>query len=163
MSVLDKNDLRIVELLMKDGRMASTEIARQLVDVSERSVRYRIERLIKEGVIKISAIADPHKLGYVVTADVFMEVESDSIFDVAKEMTKYECISYVACAIGESDVSVQVVGHDTDEIYRFVTNVIGKVPGVRKTTTSIVPMVLKDIYQWRIPRSVCSESNNSND
>ena len=68
-------------------------------------------------------------------------------------MTEYECISYVACAIGDTDISVQVVGRDTAEVYRFVTEVIGKTPGVRKTTTSIVPMVLKDTHQWRVPNS----------
>ena len=160
MSEIDKIDLAIVEYLMQDGRMSSSEIARKIGDVSERSVRYRIDRLVREGVIKISAIANPRAIGFVVVADVFMEVESDSIINVAREMTKYDCVSYVACAIGESDVSVQVVGHDNDEIYQFVTNVIGKVPGVRKTTTSIVPMVLKDIYQWRIPKSTCLDGKN---
>jgi DNA-binding Lrp family transcriptional regulator len=57
----------------------------------------------------------------------------------------------VACSIGETDVSIQVQARDTAEVYRFITEVIGKIPGVRKTTTSIVPLVLKDVYQWRIP------------
>jgi DNA-binding Lrp family transcriptional regulator len=71
--------------------------------------------------------------------------------EVARKAMEYECVSYAACSIGEMDVSIQVVGRDTAEIYRFVTEVIGKMPGVRKTTTSIVPIVLKDVYQWRIP------------
>jgi DNA-binding Lrp family transcriptional regulator len=60
-------------------------------------------------------------------------------------------ISYVACSIGETDVSIQIIARDTSEVYAFVTGVIGKIPGVRKTTTYIVPLVLKDVYQWRIP------------
>ena len=68
-------------------------------------------------------------------------------------MAEYGSVSYVACAIGETDVSVQVLGHNTDEIYRFITEVIGKTPGVIKTTTSIVPLVLKDTHQWRVPAS----------
>jgi DNA-binding Lrp family transcriptional regulator len=64
----------------------------------------------------------------------------------------FDCVSYVACSIGETDVSIQVLAKDTVEIYRFVTEVIGKLPGVRKTTTTIVPIVLKDVYQWRMPR-----------
>ncbi len=80
-----------------------------------------------------------------------LEVESDRIMDVAQKISGYTSVSYVACSIGETDVSVQVVGKDTNEIYRFVTEVIGKIPGVRKTTTSIVPIVLKDVYQWRMP------------
>ena len=43
-------------------------------------------------------------------------------------MTLYECVSYVAYAIGDTDLSVQVVAHDNNEVYRFVTEVIGKTP-----------------------------------
>jgi len=30
--------------------------------------------------------------------------------EVARKMTEHECVSYVACAIGETDVSVQMLG-----------------------------------------------------
>jgi hypothetical protein len=49
------------------------------------------------------------------------------------------------------------VAKDTAEIYQFVTEVVRKVPGVRKTTTSIVPLILKDVYQWRIPQRIVRE------
>lgn len=146
----DKTDLKIVELLMEDGRMPAAEIAR-LAGVSERAVRYRIERMVEVGLIKISAIVNPKALGLSVVADVVLEVESDSIQSVASSLMKYENVSYVACSIGEKDVSVQLYAKDNAEIYRFVTEVIGKIPGVRKTVTSIVPVILKDVYQWRIP------------
>jgi len=152
---IDKIDINIINLLMEDGRMPASEMARRLGGISERVIRYRIERIVKEGYIQISAITNPKSLGYAVTADVFLEVESGAILDVARKAAQFDCVSYVACAIGESDISIQIVGHDTNEVYSFVTNVIGKIPGVRKTTTSIVPLVLKDVYQWRIPRAVC--------
>jgi Lrp/AsnC family transcriptional regulator for asnA, asnC and gidA len=90
-------------------------------------------------------------------ADVWMEVESDRILEVAKKMAEFDNVSYVACGIGETDVSIQIVAKDTAEIYHFVTEVIRKVPGVRKTTTSIVPLILKDVYQWRIPERIIRE------
>lgn len=150
---IDETDLLIINLLMEDGRMAASEIARRIsgISISERAIRYRINRMVDAGVIQIGAIVNPKALGYGVVADVWLEVESDSIVEVARKMADFEPVSYVACAIGETDVSVQVVGRDTAEVYRFVTEVIGKVPGVRKTTTSIVPLVLKDVNQWRIP------------
>jgi Lrp/AsnC family transcriptional regulator for asnA, asnC and gidA len=152
---IDNTDINIINLLMEDGRMAASEIARRIGNISERVIRYRIDRIVKEGYIQISAITNPKSLGYTVTADVFLEVESGAILDVAKKVSAYECVSYVACSIGESDISVQIVGHDTNEVYQFVTETIGKITGVRKTTTSIVPLVLKDVYQWRIPKSAC--------
>jgi DNA-binding Lrp family transcriptional regulator len=86
-----------------------------------------------------------------------MEVESDRILEVAKKMAEFDWVSYVACGIGESDVSIQIVAKDTAEIYHLVTEVIRKVPGVRKTTTSIVPLILKDVYQWRVPERIIRE------
>lgn len=154
---IDKIDLKIVDLLMKDGRMSSAEISRYMGDISERAVRYRIHRMTKEGLIKICAIPAPKSFGFNVIADIFIEVETGQINSVAEQLLIYKQISYVACSIGEKDISAQVVAHSTDEVYIFVTDVIGKIPGVRKTTTSIVPIVLKDVYEWRIPESILKE------
>jgi len=152
MSINDETDRKIVDLLMEDGRMPAVEIARRVGGgISERVVRYRINRLVDEKVIQIRPIVNPQAFGLTTRADVVLEVDADAIMKVARKVMEYECVSYVACAIGEMDVSIQVVGKDTVEIYQFVTEVIGKMPGVRKTTTSLVPIVLKDVYQWRIP------------
>jgi Lrp/AsnC family transcriptional regulator for asnA, asnC and gidA len=157
MSEIDKTDVRIVNLLLEDGRRSASEIARRIGDISERAVRYRIDRMLADGVIRISAVARPQAFGYSTIADVWLEVESDQILEVARKMAALDNVSYVACSIGETDVSIQVVARDTSEIYHFVTEVVRKVPGVRKTTTSIVPIILKDVYQWRIPARVARE------
>jgi Lrp/AsnC family transcriptional regulator for asnA, asnC and gidA len=154
----DKTDLMIIDLLLEDGRMPAAEIARRVGNVSERAVRYRIERMVADGLIQISAIASPAKFGYSVIADVVIEVESARIREVAEKLAGFDCISYVACSIGEMDVSAQIVAHNTAEIYEFTTQVLGKLPGVRKTTTSIVPIVVKDVYQWRVPRGDAPEA-----
>lgn len=151
---IDKIDLKIVNLLLEDGRKSASEIARQIGEVSERAVRYRIERMIEEDVIRLSAVVRPEALGLPIRADVWLEVESDRIREVAQIMAGYENVTYVACSIGENDISIQVVAKDTDEVYRFVTETIRKVPGVRRTTTSIVPLIIKDVYQWRAPETV---------
>jgi len=156
---IDEIDLSIVNLLMEDGRMPASEIARILGGVSERAVRYRIERMVEESLVRISAIVNPKMFGYSIIADIWLEVEADSILEVARKVKEFECVSYVACAIGESDVSIQIFARDNVEVYRFVTEVIGKIPGVRKTTTSIVPIVLKDVYQWHVPASTLSRSD----
>ena len=154
---IDKIDYEIIKLLKQDGRMRASEIARQLGDKSERAVRYRIDRLIDNGVISLTAIVQPRGLGLNVVADVLLETDSDSIMEIAKRAAAFEYVSYVACSIGETDISIQVLAADTAEVYRFVTEVIGKIPGVRKTTTSIVPIVLKDIFQWQIPQKFVVE------
>jgi Lrp/AsnC family transcriptional regulator for asnA, asnC and gidA len=153
MSLIDEVDRQIVDLLIEDGRLPCAEIARRLGSVSERVVRYRIGRLVTAGIIHIGAIANPKSLGYNVSADVFLQVDAASVLDVARKLAEHECVSYVGCSTGETDISAQVVARDNAEVYAFVTEVIANIPGVRKTSTVIVPMVLKDVYKWRIPRT----------
>jgi len=146
----DKIDVKIVNLLLEDGRMSASEMSRRVGDISERLIRYRIDRMMNAGVIQIGAVVSPDSLGLTVRADISIEVESD-VLDIARKLSDFENVTYVACGIGQNDISIQLVAKDTAEIYYFVTEVVRKMQGVRKTTTSIVPIVLKDVYQWRIP------------
>ncbi len=154
----DKSDVQIVNLLLEDGRMPASEIARRIGGISERIVRYRIDHMVNNGVIQVSAVVKPDAFGLTVKADVWLDVDSDQIQNVAKRLAKHDSVTYVACGIGENDISIQVVAADTQEIYHFVTEVIRKIPGVRKTTTSIVPVIVKDVYQWRVSERVTRQT-----
>ncbi len=147
---IDNLDREIVRLLMEDGRMSSAEMARR-TGRTERVVRYRMDRLIQEGVIRVSAIANPAKLGLSVMADVWIEAEPGKVMTIAKELTQFEQVGYVACSTGDHDISIQVLACSVEDVYRFSTEVLGNVPGIRKTSTLIVPLILKDIYDWQIP------------
>ena len=153
----DKTDIKIVNLLLEDGRMSASEMSRRMGGISERLIRYRIERMVTGEVIQISAVVKPEALGLAIKADIWLEVGADQVLEVAKKMTAFENVTYVACGIGQNDVSIQVVAKDAAEVYYFVTEVVRKVPGVLKTTTSIVPIILKDVYQWRIPPSLAED------
>jgi Lrp/AsnC family transcriptional regulator, regulator for asnA, asnC and gidA len=156
----DKIDLKIVNLLLEDGRMTASEMSRRVGDVSERLIRYRIDRMKNEGVIQISAVVSPEAFGLTIKADIWVEVESDKVLEVARNLAALENVTYVACGIGQNDVSIQFVAKDTGEIYYFVTEIVRKIPGVRKTTTSIVPIIIKDVYQWRIPERIAKDGGN---
>ena len=158
---LDQLDKEIIDLLTKDGRMSCAEIARAIGTVSERSVRYRLEKLMEDNVIRITAQPVPQALGYSIVADVFIEVDSGQVLDIARKIASYEVVSYVACSTGESDISIQIITQNNRELYEFVTEVLGKIPGVRKTTTSMVPFIVKDMEQWRIPSAVFKEFSKS--
>ncbi len=74
MSENNKTDSKIVELLMEDGRMAAAEIARRIGSgISERVVRYRIDRMVKEGVIQVRPIVNPQAFGLTTRADVVLQ------------------------------------------------------------------------------------------
>ena len=154
---LDAIDRRIVALLLEDGRIPSAEIARRIGCVSERAVRYRIARLTGSGVMRVSAVVDPHAVGFPVTGDVLVEVAPGRLQDVAAQIVEFANVSYVAGSVGEGDLSIQVYARDTEELLRFVNEVVGKVPGVTRTKTAMVPWKLKDVYQWHVPVGAAEE------
>lgn len=156
---LDWTDKQIIDLLTIDGRMPASDIARTIGGITERAVRYRIQRLVDEGVISITAVVNPKAIGFPVIADIFIQVEPGMILDVAGKISRFENVSYVACSTGERDISVQVVARDNQELYTFVTEVIGRIPGVQKTITSLVPFIVKDDSHWRIPASYFENQN----
>jgi Lrp/AsnC family transcriptional regulator for asnA, asnC and gidA len=151
---LDDTDRQIVALLLKDGRMSSAEITRRIGRLSERSVRYRIDRLVRGGVILVSAVVQPHALGYTVIGDVMLEIAPGKVREVAEKLAEFDNVSYVAGSVGDGDLSIQVYARSNEELLRFVDEVIGKVPGVTRTRTVMVPWKLKDVYQWHLPRTL---------
>lgn len=160
---LDHIDREIISCLLHDGRMASTDIARRLSGVSERTVRYRIDRLVERGVIQIGAIVNPRALGYAVTADVWIEVAPNRLREVAERLATLQEVSYVAYSTGDRDLSIQVYARDNEELHAFVSDVIGSIPGVTRTSIMLVPWKVKDVHQWHVPenapvnRAVASE------
>lgn len=151
---IDRVDREIVHLLMEDARMPAAHIARRIGSITPRTAGDRIDALVREGIICITAIIDPEKVGFPVRADMHIEVKSDHILDVARKLAGLEETTWVACAIGESDLGVQICVRENKELYRFVTEVIHNVPGITRTSTTLVSQILKDRYDWRVPDSV---------
>jgi Lrp/AsnC family transcriptional regulator, regulator for asnA, asnC and gidA len=154
---LDSIDRRIVSLLIEDGRISSAEITRRIGHVSERAVRYRIERLVRNGVIRVSAIVMPQAVGFPIIGDVLVDVAPGKLQDVAAQLVDFPTVSYVAGSVGEGDLSVQVYARDTEELLRVVNEVIGQVAGVTRTKLAMVPWKLKDVYQWQVPVDAAAE------
>jgi Lrp/AsnC family transcriptional regulator for asnA, asnC and gidA len=156
----DQFDWKIIALLNQDGRMPSAEIARKLGKVSARTVSYRIDNLIENGIINVRAVVNPEIVGYGVLADVFIEVEPGKVREVAQKAAEFPQISYVACATGESDVSISLRVRSIEELFDFVTETLGNIPGVRRTQSYLLPLKIKDLDTWLPPNVLDSKEED---
>lgn len=147
---MDRLDHQLLELLFEDGRMSSAEMARRLGQ-PVRTIRYRLDRLLRDGSVQVRPIMNPVDFGYEILADVLIETETGRVMQVAQTIATLPEVSYVACATGDRDVSVQVVARTVESLYQFITDVLHAVPGVRRTQTVLLPHKLKDVYDWRPP------------
>lgn len=161
MDKLDRIDWEIIALLNEDGRMPSAEIARRLGDVSARTITNRIEALTRKDIINIRAVVNPEKVGYGVLADVFIEVEPGRVREVAEIVAEFSQVSYVACATGDTDISISVRARNIEDLFDFVTENLGKIPGVRRTQTYLLPIKIKDLDTW-LPPKVFEDNDDDN-
>ena len=154
---LDQTDWKIIALLNDNGRLPSAEVARKLGDVSARTVKNRIDALVKMGIINIRSIVNPDSIGYTVLADVFIETEPGKLRQVAADLSENPQISYLVCATGDTDIIISIRARTIDELYEFIIEVIGKTPGVRQTQTYLLPLSIKDHMKW-LPPDVLGET-----
>lgn len=122
-------DNKILSLLQLNGRASYREIAREL-GVSEGTVRSRANRLQREGVLTIAAIADPFKLGYSVMVFILLKVQLDKRQAVIDELTPWDEITYISSCTGRADLYIQLVCRDHDHLWQLLSERLPAVDGV---------------------------------
>ena len=145
---IDELDLKLLAQLSENGRISSAEMAR-ILGVNERTVANRVTSLIEQGIISIKGVINRHFFGYEVVADILCQVETAKLEDVAKEISKFPEVSYLAISFGDQDISIQIYSKSTKDVQDFVVNKLARFPGVIRTNTVIVPTVIKDVNDWK--------------
>jgi len=149
---LDDTDLAIIALLQRDGRMSARSVARQLGGLTDRAVRYRIDRLVKSRVIFIGAVVSATAVGYPVAADIVVDVMPAHIPEVAGRIAELDVISYVATSLRDGQISAQAYARDEQELMELVRSFARDYPGVTRVHTTTLPHLIKDITDWPAPR-----------
>lgn len=150
MAKLTDLDGKIIHLLHADARLSSATVARA-VGVAERTVRYRINRLLADGMIKPVGVVNPALFGYTLRADIFCEVDLAQWERVIDTISAMPEVSYMAFSTGDQDISIQALFKSSEEMHLFITEKLYAIPGVRRTRTVLVPRVVKDTHQWLPP------------
>lgn len=151
---IDNVDRAILVSLNEDARMNCAEISRRLGNITARAVRNRLDKLLKEGYLAITAGAVPERLGFSISADIAMDVEPDVIQQVAQGLIDLDEVIYIALTTGDTDISVSVVAASMGDLQTFITDKLHSIPGVRKTRTFVLTRVLKQSCDWLFPEKL---------
>ena len=136
---MDKLDLSIIGNLSKNSRMPFMQIARKL-KVSESTIRKRVSHLEKNGVIKkYSLVVDTNKIGFENIALIGVDVVPEKYLDIAKKLTEFDEIKYVASSTGDHMFMLEVLAKNNDEL-RALSDKLKSLDGV----TRICPAIIKD-------------------
>ncbi len=138
-------DTKIISMLQDDGRVSNVEIARD-VGISEGTVRRRLKRLIQDQFIRVSALRDPGKMGYVSEALIGVQVDLDKIDQVAEDLARLDEVDWVTITTGTYDVFAWAALQSSEELGIFLRTKVGTIPGVRRTETFVNLSVKKRGY-----------------
>ena len=146
----DQLDYKIIQALHKDARQSASQIARNL-DANERTIRKRIDRLVRLGAVRLTAIIDPETFGYLTAVDIFLEVDADKEEEVIKNFLTISDISYVALGEGTKDLSIECRFKTNEDMREFLRKKLPTIEGVQIRGYSLVPRIIRNIDEW-MPR-----------
>jgi Lrp/AsnC family transcriptional regulator for asnA, asnC and gidA len=151
---IDDTDRAILDCLREDARMHSSEIARRLGNMTARAVRNRLDRLISEGYIAITARAVPERLGFPISADIYVDVEPGRVEQVAQSLKSLDEVFYVALTTGDTDISTSVVAASMGALQDFINDKLHSIPGVTRTKVYVLTKILKQSCDWPFPEKL---------
>jgi len=134
--ILDDRDIKLIQLLEQDARQSSTEIGKRL-GMSSSGVRRRVNKLIKDGTLHISAYADPDKTGFPLEVLIAFDVENNKINQVMKLLCDKPEVHWVAATTGRFDILTLGRFKSTRELYHFIATEISTLEGIINTETFI--------------------------
>lgn len=135
--VLDEHDLRIIATMENDARRGMGEMAEAL-GIHRNTVTAKLNRLIRERVIRPAVYVDPRTLGYRAPAIIGIKVVPGEIERVAARVASLPNIHHVHICVGRYDVILAgSLFRDEDELLAFVTNEVSRAPGVTAVETMI--------------------------
>ena len=145
---LDKVDRKIISLLRENSRITISDVSREITDLTESAIRYRLERLEKEGFIKnYTIVLNSTKFNKKFPVIFNLKVLPEDVQKAIEYLKKIDSLSHVYLTTGT--YSVVAIGYFSNpkEITDFIMDRLKDVPMVDYDIAQILRKE-KDVHQW---------------
>jgi Lrp/AsnC family transcriptional regulator for asnA, asnC and gidA len=150
---VDETDRRIIALLQADGRRPNVDMAAEL-GLAEGTIRKRLDRLLTDGVIRITAIVDPPRVGLDTSAVITVQVDLSLVDDIVRQLAALPAVQSVSVTTGNWDLILEAVFPTDRQLLGFLKDQVSTIPGVRRTETSHVLRRVKHVGNWELAPGV---------
>ena len=136
---LDPVDLKIIELLRRDGRMPFVELGKR-IGLSEAAVRRRVRMLQERGILRKFTIEVDE--GFQVSAVIFLQFESSRLpGEIVEKIAKVPGVRTIYELTGRFDAIVIISASKISELNERIDR-IRAIEGVRNTETAVVLRII---------------------
>jgi len=148
---VDSTDYRILSLLQEDCRLSFSKIADK-AHVSVGTAYNRVKTLEAKGFVKTySILLDSAKLGFTLTALIFVQAEGNYMTQAEREIAQAENVLAVYDVTGEFDAVVIAKFRDREELNGFIKRLASALH-VKRTVTSVSLSVVKEDFRMNLPQ-----------
>ena len=127
---MDKIDQKILSELSNDSSISIPKLSEK-INVNPSVVYSRIKRLVKKKLIERFTIEINNKeLGFAVKSITGINMDSKQRDNVIQELFKISGVREVSEVTGRFDILVTMYAENLSEMYRIVSDSIGKIQGV---------------------------------
>ncbi|HET7085453.1 MAG TPA: Lrp/AsnC family transcriptional regulator [Rhizomicrobium sp.] len=138
---LSDADKTLLRALQRDGRATNAELS-AIAHMSESACLRRVKALEQAGVIeRYAAIVNPAAAGRPLTVFVTLSLESqaqEALADFERAVMLVPDVQECHLMAGTSDYILRIAVSDVDELERFHSQVLTRLPGVARVVSSLV-------------------------
>ena len=120
------------------------------LEVTEGTARRRCQRLIAEGLVHVVGIVDPFEVGLNSLAIIGLNVEPGKTEKVAKEVSAFDEVKYVAVTTGGTDIVMHAYFPTNDDLSSFLVHKLAYIDGITQVNTSLVLDICKQSFDWGV-------------
>jgi DNA-binding Lrp family transcriptional regulator len=144
---LDEIDTNIIKLLQNNSRISVADIAREIDELTENAIRYRIDRLESEGYISDYTIRlNPKKFGKNIIVIFRLNVLPQDINDSIEHIQSVDNITEIYLTAG--DFSIVAIGFfdDNKAVTQFVTEELKEIKILDYDVITVLRRVKHELY-----------------
>ena len=141
-AMIDETDIKIIGELAKNGRKSYTELAKTM-NLVEGTIRKRVNRLLREKAIEISAVPLAGWFGLNCVSIVGIQVRMSELRQVANQLANNPRVCYLAFVTGRYDIIALIVARTPKEIGELIENDLSAIPSILRTETFVNLDVIK--------------------
>ena len=147
---LDETDRQIVELLIENARISYSDIGKK-IGLSRVAVSSRITALEQKGIIEeYTTVIDPQKISGAISCYFELETAPESFDKVVKRLNDDSTVTQIYRVTGRCRLHVHAVAASSEDMERFIRDVIDPLPGVISQSCNIILSRIKDIKGLRL-------------
>jgi len=134
---ISESDKLIIQELGRDATQTSNQIAKKL-GMSASTVRRRVSKLIKSGVLRIIAVPNPKVIGEEGWAVLGLSVALDMIDRIEDQLAVYDEVYTIASSFGRFEIIVLAQFPSIDQLKAFVREELARIPGIKGVETFVL-------------------------